>query len=76
MAVSLSPEDEVFLAHARVVMKKCQVGTYNIQLALEIMADCYGTIGRLINMAEGVQMEPWRPGPFALAELERDRNVT
>jgi hypothetical protein len=62
--VLLAPDAEAFLARARVAMKKCQVGTTNLQHAHDILAECYGVIGRLINMAEGVPMDPWRPGPF------------
>jgi hypothetical protein len=48
-------DDEGFLDRARVTMKKCQVGTNNLAAAHDILADCYGTIGRLITMAEGRQ---------------------
>jgi hypothetical protein len=53
----LTPDDEAFLAKARVTMKKCQVGTNRLDHAHDILADCYGMIGRLIRMAEEGQSD-------------------
>lgn len=59
---ALSSEDE-FLAHARVVQKRCQVGTKNLDYAHDTMADAYGTIGRLIALVEGRELPSWQPAP-------------
>lgn len=57
--------EEAFLAHARVVQKRCQVGTGNLAAAHDILAEAYGAIGRLILIAEGVELPSWQP-PAAL----------
>lgn len=51
----LNVEDEVFIARARMTQKKCQVGTNNLDAAHDILAACYGTIGRLIALIEGAE---------------------
>ena len=34
------------------VMKQCQIGTQNFNAANDLHADCYGTIGKLLNEKE------------------------
>lgn len=31
------------------VMKQCQIGRHNIHEANDLLAECYGTIGKLLN---------------------------
>lgn len=49
--LELPPLDDLFLAKAERAMKACQVGVSGrgaLDLAHQIMADCYGTIGRFL----------------------------
>ena len=52
------------------VMKACQAGCHNLIDANDLLAQCYGTIGKLLIDLQAAQSEPYKPGQLTLNSLK------